>query len=481
MKLQKTMLVATSAAVFSLLFAATACKKTTAPPSNAASQTSPAFSPEELKQQRLAWNLKTLVEPYEHAGFANPQWDASAKLALTEFAHVRANVLETNEPWCLIIATNAAAAVQAGCKDPMVTYLYIKCAMDQTNSKEAFAEAFIAVAKEIQKSSYPDMRKFYAALRAVEQFTLANNYPTNWPSEIKGLHDQAKASLKTVLEDKTTPSDEAYDASSQFLEPEQWDKNAYADLYNNFVAPPLFKNWPNASTSWLLKGQIYLQMAWLARGGGYANIVKAEGWKLFAEHLTTAETSLKKAWQINSNDKRIPTIMIRVDEGQQKNRDDMELWFDRAMALDPNNYEACKNKLHYLDPQWYGSREEMIAFGKQCVAATNWGGFVPMILVDAHTDYNTYSQDSDEAKQAYWKQPGVWPDIKAAYDRFFELNSNATDIYKNYAWYAYHAEQWNAFNELVPKVRPADYNFFGGTDKFNKMVQLAKEHAGKPK
>jgi hypothetical protein len=157
----------------------------------------------------------------------------------------------------------------------------------------------------------------------------------------------------------------------------------------------------------------------------------------------------------------------------------MELWFSRAMALNPNNYEACKNKLHFLYPQWYGSRDEMIAFGRECVASTNWGGYVPIILVDAHTDYNTFSDNSDEEKLAYWKQPEVWPDIKSAYDRFFELNPDATDIYKNYAWYAYHAEQWEAFNQLVSKVRPEDYNFFGGKDEFDKMVELAGEHTGK--
>jgi len=160
-----------------LMLAIAACKKTTAPASNAANQTSPVFSDEELKQQRLAWNLKTLVEPYENAGFANPEWDAPAKLALTEFARARANVPDENEPSAQIISKNASVAVQSGCKDPMVAYLYIKFAMDQTNSKEAFTEAFIAMAKAMNNSSYPPIRKFYAAARTMDQifFTYGTN------------------------------------------------------------------------------------------------------------------------------------------------------------------------------------------------------------------------------------------------------------------------------------------------------------------
>jgi hypothetical protein len=36
-------------------------------------------------------------------------------------------------------------------------------------------------------------------------------------------------------------------------------------------------------------------------------------------------------------------------------------------------------------------------------------------------------------------------------------------------------------NELIPKLGSKNnYDFFGGKDEFDKMVQLAKNHAGKP-
>ena len=38
--------------------------------------------------------------------------------------------------------------------------------------------------------------------------------------------------------------------------------------------------------------------------------------------------------------------MIDVATAQQKTRPEMETWFQRAMKLDPDNYQACRAKLN---------------------------------------------------------------------------------------------------------------------------------------
>jgi hypothetical protein len=96
-------------------------------------------------------------------------------------------------------------------------------------------------------------------------------------------------------------------------------------------------------------------------------------------------------------------------------------------------------------------------------------------LVDAHGFIDGRLQGTD--REDYWKRPDVWPDIQAAFDRFFELNPDATGYYHNYAWYAYHAEQWDKLNELIPKLGPVNYDYFGGKDEYDKMVELAKQHS----
>ena len=89
-----------------ILLTATGCKKAAAPKA-----IQPTLSPEQAKEQRLTWNLKTLVEAYEKAGHTSPKWDEPAKRALTEFARTRSKSTESNEAWGLIISTNCIAAV----------------------------------------------------------------------------------------------------------------------------------------------------------------------------------------------------------------------------------------------------------------------------------------------------------------------------------------------------------------------------------
>ena len=156
--------------------------------------------------------------------------------------------------------------------------------------------------------------------------------------------------------------------------------------YYRAIEPQLFHNWPDAETSWLLKGEGNIDLAWQARGGGYANTVNDEGWKLFKKYLAIADEALGRAWNIDPKDPRIAVKMMWVELGQGTGRDRMELWFRRAMELDPNDYDACSAKCLYLEPKWYGSIDEMLAFGRACVTNKLWGGRVPLMLVDARSN-----------------------------------------------------------------------------------------------
>ena len=456
-----------------LLFMLTACHRTKMAISY------PSVSTNALVQYRFEWNYKTLVEPYEKAGHTSPKWDEPAKHALAEFARVRALCVASNEAWGMIIATNCTAAVNAGCDDPMIRYLYIRFPMNPTNSAMAFTDAFCQTAKDMQKSTYPPVRKFYAATRALNQIfytygTNASRQPV-W-GEITPLASQ---SVVAALNDKTMPAREAYEIAKETLYWAGGDTNNYQQTYG-CIEKPLVENWPDDYTIWLLKGTAYIQMAWHARGSGWAYTVSDKGWEHFSERLATAQEALEHAWKLNPKDPEIAHQMITVMLGQGGGRNRMELWFDRAMALDPNDYNACSKKLYYLEPKWYGSREAMLDFGRECVQNTNWCGRVPLILVDAHWNYCHGYIDKSE-RTNYWKQPGVWPDIKSAYDRFFQLNPNAAGFREYYAWYAYQAGQWDVLNELIPKLGPETYYRFGGKNEFDKMVQLTKEHGSQPK
>ena len=425
-------------------------------------------------QMRLDWNLNTLVVAYDKNLEGNLNGEDSAHAALTEFARVRAKVCDDAEPWVEIISTNCQAAINAGCDDPQVRYLYLRYSPEGQNMEAtARAAAMLKVAEKMEKSNYPPIRKFYAQFRAMEYINETYNYRfTNMPPEAQSFVTQNNIMvyINQALADKAIPVEEAYDACHELLL-KTYDKNLYQDTSGSFQS--IFSNrWPETELSLLLKGETHYQMAWHARGGGYANKVTPEGWKGFQDHLAVADDALNRAWKIDSKDVRIPNLMIKLAEAMQKSRPEMDAWFDRAMDLNPANYEACTAKLHYLYPQWYGSREDMLAFGRECVKNSDWSGEVPLILADAHWDYSRYLQAAERTN--YWKQPDVWPDIKASYTRFFQVNTNSLPWHHNLAWYAYQCGQWDEFINQLPQMGYTNYEYFGGKDVFDSMVQTAR-------
>jgi Domain of unknown function (DUF4034) len=454
------------------LFTLTACKKSDS------TSPRPKLSTEEARQQRLAWNRQTLREAYDKIGNRSPEWDGFAQKALDDFAQVRALHSEESEFKSQLremIVANCAKALTAGCDDPMIAYLNGLYAVGEEDANvEVLANTLCKAADNLNASAYPAIRKFYAADRAARKvkLTVGNN---STPPELHYYRKLAINNLTLALQDKSIPVEEAYAACDSLHQVLTANKNELEQFYFQ-VEKILFRNWPDASFPWLLKGQFYTDYAWAARGGGDANTVTEEGWKLFAERLAVAEESLNRAWELNPKDVETPIAFLKVELGQSKGRERMELWFQRAMALDPNNYDACYKKLYYLEPKWYGSEEALLDFGRECVQSKEWGGRVPLILLDAHLAIRRYY---DKPKQDdYWKLPEVWPDIQAAFDRFFELNPGVTKWYQNYAWYAYLCGQWDKFNELIPKLGRVNYSYFGGIEKFEEMVRLANERAG---
>lgn len=459
-----------------ILLTMVACnKKQSPPPSTESKSTAPtAATHESARKQRLEWNLHTLVEAYETVGHKDLKWDEPAKSALTEFARTRSLCTESNEPVDQIIGTNCSLAVDAGCDDPMIAYLHARFRTgEQRLSAKECADALCKAATALQQSSYPDIRKFYASLRAVQQ--LYSAFGTNADRQATdAVSGGIKHYLVSAIKDKKMPLGEVYDACHEGLKEYRGTYNVYEEIEKS-----LFDHWPNESDVWLLKGEAYIEKAWNARGYKYASEVTETGWKLFRKNLAVAEEALDHAWELNPKNPRIPKIMMNLEHSQGKDRKRLETWFRRAMAVDPNNYQACSDKRYYLEPKWYGSAEEMLEFGRECVRSTNWGGHIPLILVDAHDALVSYEDVSDSA--AYWKRPEVWPDLKSAFEKFFELNPDEIGYRHNYALYAYRCEQWDDLNKQLKLLGPINYAYFGGREKFDEIVRLAKQNAADSK
>jgi len=426
-----------------------------------------------IDEQLLQWNRETLVIDYHRHGSRNAKWDTSAVLALETFAKVRSGA-QPLDKFIPAIVSATKAAMTNGCDDPMIKYLYARFVLpDEKHTSEDHAKIYASVVEALQKGKRSPIRKFYAAMRAADAFNMQT------ASTVSALHhwrDEAKRYLLEVANDKDTPGKEIVEAWSQLLDSVGKKAKEYDDFYFS-LEPIVFKNWPSEPGLYLQKGRFYADYAWEARGTGYADSVTSQGWASYGERLDVAEAALTKAWELNPHDERIACAMLTVELVQGKGRARMEQWFQRAMALNTNYYDACWSKLYYLEPKWYGSRDAMLEFAAECLNSEKWGGHVPLIVIDAHQEIaKTLSPD---AREDYWKRPEVWTDLHQAFEKFFRLNPDATGWRHNYALYAYRAEQWDELNKQIGLLGPINYDYFGGKEKFDEMVRQAKAHAAK--
>ena len=432
-------------------------------------------APTVTRADRLKWNQSTLESAYHSVGQKNPKWDADATDALKEFARLRTAAEDEEEILSELVGDAADRAVSAGCDDALIKYLATRHgSITKAKKFSERQERYRLAAESLGQSSYPPIRKFFAHADAAE--ILWQQRDTNFWPVVRDFRNQAVADLNAAFADQAMPEMDAYQAAETLFQLMRRNVYELTNAYNTINAT-LASLPEKATAASLIKARFYITYAWRARGNGTADKVTEEGWRLFHERLDVAEAALNQAWSRDSHDEEIPVLMLTVMEGQSKPRAEMETWFQRAMKLEPNSYAACRGKLHFLLPQWYGSREDMVAFGRQCVAATNWNGRVPLILVDAHADFSrTLSVDE---RRDYWLRPEVWPDIQLAYEKFARLHPETTRFRYPYAAYAFRCGQWQEFLEQTKIIRandsPPRYNYFGGEKEFTALEALAKE------
>jgi len=426
---------------------------------------------------RYQWNLNTLVVPYLQKGHRDPSWDEPATNALALFASIRSSPQDNDEGMRGLIASHLRDAVIKGCVDPMVLYLHNRYVLgfQQDTTDALMAEAHKKAVNNLRQYPCAPIRQFYITLRTSESINAATGGKAADP-EVNRFRVAAMSSLYKFLQEPDIPAIEAHEACRDFFA--SLNRNAMIQQFYSKLEPILLTNWPNEAFVYQIKGRHHIDEAWRARGSGYSDSVTKDGWKLFRDQLDQAEEALEKAWKLNPRDPQIAREMISLELGQGKGRERMELWFNRAMALDTNYYEPCKSKLNYLEPKWYGSAADMLAFARECAATEKWGGNVPLLALDAHDTLAAYAKR--EGNTNYWRNPRVWPDLQSAFEKFFSLNPNAAGWRHNYAWYAYSCERWDDFNKQLTLFGTTNYTYFGGREAFEHMVKTAREKSAKP-
>lgn len=439
---------------------------------------SPASSSAWSEERLLSWHYEMLVNGYLQHGQRDVKWDAAATNALGRFAAIRAGVLDGTSSEASAITNFTAEALRQQCMDPMIRYLHRR----RGGQRMPGTTNMIEIADDLATTRYDPLLKSYAYLRAFRR--LHPEGSTNpVPHEAGRARHLAFANFYDVLNEPNLPGIEFLDLAEP-LGNLLWNTNLVEQYW-----PPIEEAITNrlmgmAEAQYVL-GDKYVDFAWLARGGGWANTVSEGGWKLFGERLERGEAALRSSWHLSPTLAQVPRRMIWVCIGLGHPRPEMERWFRRGQELSSGWYDLYQGKSQYLMPKWHGSRREVVQFGRACLTDTNAVGRPRLMIVDIHEELERYFREDDpktgrrsqQVDLSYYRDPAVWKDIRSAFEIFFREAPEATGWHHNFALHAWRAQDWKVLNEQIPLLGEINYAYFGGKATYERMLAEAKEHA----
>ncbi|HEY5894036.1 MAG TPA: hypothetical protein VIT91_12465 [Chthoniobacterales bacterium] len=127
---------------------------------------------------------------------------------------------------------------------------------------------------------------------------------------------------------------------------------------------------PQSVTCRVALAAAWTDYAWKARGGGWANSVTDEGWRLFAERLEKAKTILDEAKTLPEKCPHWFAAMQTVALGESWSPEKYDALFQEATAFEPSYYYFYFNKAYYLLPKWHGSPGDWERFAEISASKT---------------------------------------------------------------------------------------------------------------
>lgn len=327
----------------------------------------------------------------------------------------------------------ASAAWEKGCRDPLVeTICDVQVFAKHHSNCNSGAQSHISNTRHLLASQYPALFKLIAFGSALKDLIYTQN-------DREGLHDDLGPSWAAIpslaasvgepfatLLRENIPADILFVRTCEFFHDLQ-DGECLVTAENEIEGAFAHEN-PTHPARAALRGDFLRTWAWQARGSGWANTVKEDGWRKMAERLGEASEVLTAAYDKDPSDYLAATEMIGVELGQGQGGNVMETWFERAMKDHPDNYAACKSKAWYLQPRWYGSGKAVLEFGIECVKTGNWRGKLPLILPSS-------LRDVTDSESLYSDEP-IWKLVKPVFETFLQRYPDSIGVRTSYADWA---------------------------------------------
>ena len=359
------------------------------------------------------------------------------------------------------------------CTDPIWcsmndVYVFI----DRYSSNDASASAATKRALDFAATKYPALMKQMVLRSAIHNLIRGEKDKidrlTTSLADLPKVSDLAVQNYSEMIS-AHLPHDLLYAKADDLFRAAQDDETTI-DSINDGITKSFTAKDPGNPIAAVVLGDFYTTDAWTARGSGWASTVTADGWRLFADRLSRAENILTDAYAKNPEEASTCRVMMTVVLGQEKPRDQMELWFQRGIKIDPNSYSIYMAKRYYLLPRWYGSEQEVRDFGTECAKSDNWAAKIPLILIEA-------IDDAGQDDPSVYARPEIWGPVEQVFRGYLDHYPDALTYRTRFFQCAVQGRHWDVANEQL-KIMNGDWDrkLFERVD-ITPLIQQAKEHA----
>ena len=344
-------------------------------------------------RDRIRFFSRNWVEAYQKQGHRDPRWDATALRMLEQWLAIKArfptNAVKED------LEELADDVLAANCDDPVLLYV---CARSQKKKDEAI-RLFEESERALKGSPYKGITRFFAVVGISRE-----QREQSRTADVAGPDARALEALKEALGDGSfAPGEEAMIVD--VLGDSGWGAS-FRTRQREAIAravesEPKVARWVGD----LYWGEHHIREAWRRRGGGFADTVKAEGWKGFESELHTAETFLTRAWAAKPDEPFAAAAMMEVMLGLG-GATEVRTWFDRAVAAQVDYQPAYTEMLWTLRPRWDGSHAAMLAFGRTALASGRFDTQVPWVFREAAIDVESDARQYNNPVPFRWRDLG---------------------------------------------------------------------------
>jgi hypothetical protein len=187
--------------------------------------------------------------------------------------------------------------------------------------------------------------------------------------------------------------------------------------------------------------------AWKARGGGWANSVTEEGWRLFGERLARAEQVLTDADRLPQTCPTLFKAGMTVALGNSWKRERMEALFRKCVKLFPDYMSVYESKYIFLMPRWGGAEGDAEAFLEESADKHGKGAEGDKFYARLLWNMGTYLD-----RKTFTDTAISWPRAKAGFEALLKEYPDSLTVLTEYAKVAEYADDKTISRALLKKI-----------------------------